>query len=285
MKRTKLQFVMGIAGEGLGQALNAVLDTGAGPKFVRKRDLLAGFEIYDLPNNIPRVVGASADGVKLSGATELSIQVGGLKTREWVIATKNIPVPLILGSAYMDEHGEHPSPKLCFKILFDGTTANLGAIAQSSQTVRCHENCVIPAQSVMFVPVVSEYRELGVVSKGSKGRGGGILANSLADFPGGHTGLYLQCSNFLDWDLHSVKRLILVKVKPAKTVAMKVTSERAVKLWKKTIDLMHLDGERTEAVQRTLWLFEEMWSGKLGAICKQGTGLRQVCSASTQNAA
>lgn len=108
----KVLAVMGALGEVLGQAVTAVLDTGAGPNFVRRMDLPSSRTTYGLPSNIPRVVGAIEDGVKMLGVVELSIQVGGFHRKEWVVVTEHLHVPLILGASYIDVNVQTLSPQL-----------------------------------------------------------------------------------------------------------------------------------------------------------------------------
>lgn len=223
--------------------------------------------MYALPADIPRVVGASGDGVKMEGVTDVAIQVGGLEAQEWGIVTAHLPVPLILGAAYIDENVHMLSPKLRNIVLTNGTNAQLGQMTQSAQVVRCDENCIVPAQSVMYIPVVTAYHGLRLVTKGSNGKGVGILAN-VVDCPNSDVRMYLQYSNFSDVDLKAVKRQVLGEMKPAKTVAMTRVLEQAAKPCEETLDLSHLDAERKDEVLRTLQPFERLWSGKVGAISK-----------------
>lgn len=65
----------------MGHTVKIVLDTEAGPFFIKLRDLPVECQIHELPSDIPRIDGASCEVLQLLAVSEVVIQVSSLKNK------------------------------------------------------------------------------------------------------------------------------------------------------------------------------------------------------------
>jgi hypothetical protein len=85
--------------------VRAVLDTGAGPNFVRDDALPPGWERILIPRQtLPRVINSSGRRMPVKGVAQLLVRVGDLVRRVRFLVTLDLAVPFIHGSGFINAH-------------------------------------------------------------------------------------------------------------------------------------------------------------------------------------
>ena len=100
----------------------SVLDTGAGPNFIRKKALPAGDLSLLSYGPLPDIADANSNPIQVKGIMRLLVR---LKTRAyWVefIVCDSLAAPVMLGCDFSDEHVEAILPRQRLVELADGTT-------------------------------------------------------------------------------------------------------------------------------------------------------------------
>lgn len=262
-----IDVVLAGAGDPLGSPLNAVVDTGAGPCFIRRSDVPSGCTVYELPSNAPGVVGANGEGISLGGVVEVLIQIGTLAVKQSMIVSETLPVSVVLGTSFIDCHVDTIAPKGKFITLSDSSQVPIVSQVSRKGHVRCARYQVIPPRTVAWVPVCSDFVGLGVVTPMNRGKRNAWLANGLLNMPKTSTEepAYIQFTNFGDSPAYLDKRCVIGVLQRPSTVALTQEKEPAA-AWEDLIDTNHLDEEQTEKLFDVLRPYSSLWDGKLGTV-------------------
>lgn len=161
----RTNLVLGMKGVELGLVKVAVVDTGAGPCFARQSELSRA-KMQPFPKDIPRVVGASGDGLRLRGVIKLTIQLGSLRVTQWFVVVAELPVAAVLGTSFIDAHVEAIYPRQPVCSADERIRDNLELRVFEALPLRCASAKLIPAQTVVYLPVMTVFKGLGVMSQG-----------------------------------------------------------------------------------------------------------------------
>lgn len=142
-----IDVLVGKDEKGLGSVTKACLDCGAGPNFIRTDQLPSGTDFYPLPADGPRVVGASGEELRLLGWASLWVHVGGVKSFDFFLVTKTLPVPLILGIAYQNMLVQALWIYSKTVLMTDGFYVPINMVVQRAFPVRCTKQQIIPPRT------------------------------------------------------------------------------------------------------------------------------------------
>lgn len=161
----RTNLVLGMKGVELGLVKVAVVDTGAGPCFARQSELSRA-KMQPFPKDIPRVVGASGDGLRLRGVIKLTIQLGSLRVTQWFVVVAELPVAAVLRTSVIDGMSRRYIRDSRCAVLTNGSEITLNSASSRALPLRCASAKLIPAQTVVSLPVMTVFRGLGVTSQG-----------------------------------------------------------------------------------------------------------------------
>lgn len=106
---------------GLSQRMLSILDTGAGPNFVR-RSFLSTNAVIRAPNPDDNIRDANGNRLDVMGHCEMEVQLGTFVTRATFMVCHNLAAPVILGCDYCDRFVEAIRPRQREVELTNGTT-------------------------------------------------------------------------------------------------------------------------------------------------------------------
>ena len=99
-----------------------VLDTGAGPNFIRKSDLAPGFEQYVRYGPLPSISDANRNPLRMLGTIELLVRLQNRTLKCDFIICERLAAAVILGADFCDRFVEAIHPRKKNVELDDGTT-------------------------------------------------------------------------------------------------------------------------------------------------------------------
>ena len=100
----------------------AVLDTGAGPNFVRATELEPGYRSKLRYGPLPRITDANRNPIRAVGVISLILQVGNYVIKDDFIVCERLAAPLIVGCDLCDKYVEAIYPRRRTVELADGST-------------------------------------------------------------------------------------------------------------------------------------------------------------------
>eukprot|EP00173_Palmaria_palmata_P000458 Plantae.Rhodophyta-Palmaria_palmata.ctg1209.p1 GENE.Plantae.Rhodophyta-Palmaria_palmata.ctg1209~~Plantae.Rhodophyta-Palmaria_palmata.ctg1209.p1 ORF type:complete len:666 (+),score=133.55 Plantae.Rhodophyta-Palmaria_palmata.ctg1209:1587-3584(+) len=260
--------VVAASKDGVGKPLRAVVDTGAGPCFIRRKDVPDGCVISNLPKNSPGVVGANGEGLALEGVAEVAIQIGTLTVKQVMIVSDTLPVAAVLGTSFIDNHVDSIAPKGKVITLSDLSQVPIVSQVYRKEVLRCARNQFIPPRTVAWLPVCSDYVGLGVTTPRNSGGRRAWLANGLLNMPetSSEHPAYVQFTNFGDTPARIDKRAVVGFVQRPRTVALTKEDEKQEAEWETEMDTAHLDEDQKKKLFDVLRPYSSLWDGKLGTI-------------------
>jgi hypothetical protein len=101
----KMRGIIGIVQDSLighGKTVDIVMDSGAGPSFIRAGSLPQGTIAHPLPSNLPGLVSANGSPLKLRGFVKIGVQVGDLVEEESLMVSDSLPVQVFLGTGWIE---------------------------------------------------------------------------------------------------------------------------------------------------------------------------------------
>ena len=99
-----------------------ILDSGAGPNFIRKSELPPGFEDRIKFGPLPSVNDANSNPVKMVGLIDLVVRLGNRLVKVEFIVCERLAAAVILGCDFMDRFVEAIYPRRKTIEMDDGTT-------------------------------------------------------------------------------------------------------------------------------------------------------------------
>ena len=160
----------------LMQRMLAILDTGAGPNFIRRSELPKGSEAFMASGPLPNICDANNNPLRTIGMTKLPVRLGRLLVRVEFIVCDTLAAPVILGADYCDKFVEAIRPRQKLVELEDGSSVpitrrpmkRVGSVkslpfhpedskseGRLSPKVKAATTTVIPPESQRFVLVTS----------------------------------------------------------------------------------------------------------------------------------
>ena len=100
----------------------AILDTGAGPNFIRVSELTPGYRSKIRYGPLPHITDANRRSIRTIGIISLVIQVGRYVVKDEFIVCERLAAPVILGCDLCDKYVEAIYPRKRVIELADGTT-------------------------------------------------------------------------------------------------------------------------------------------------------------------
>jgi hypothetical protein len=148
---------------GHGKTVDIVIDSDAGPIFVRAGSLPEGTVVYPLPSNIPGLVSANGSPLNLRGFVKIGVQVGDLVEEESLMVSDALPVEVLLGTGWIEKYVRMIPPNQGVAELSTGSAVSLlRRVLGKKAYVRCARDMVVPPLTEVSLAVKSEWRGLGV---------------------------------------------------------------------------------------------------------------------------
>lgn len=162
----------------------AVLDTGAGPNFIRKSELLPGYETHVRYGPLPHISDANSNPIKMTGYIDQVARLGTRLVKVTFIVCESLAAPVILGCDFCDRFVEAIHPRKREVELDDGTKVPIVrrpmkrppsaaplpadqeygyAHGRSSPKVKVTCKTTLPPQSQTWVAVTSQRHGVNVL--------------------------------------------------------------------------------------------------------------------------
>ena len=255
----------------------AVLDSGSGLSFVNAKFLrkLTDVQVYKLPAEFPVLVGANQKKLELSGVARMTVDLAGQRDDHLFLVAEALPVDVLLGAQYLAEAVEAILPQERRVRLCNGATVHLEGKENGAQPVKVAKRTLVPAHTVMTVPVTCLRSGLSFVQPGG-GRKAKLkkthAAAGLVDLPAGPGDIsFIEVTNFGDRDVYLAARQTVAYAQPPPSlVAVVEGGDRSRTRDEQSIgdvDLSHLTPTQRKHMQGMLTEYEELWkSGTLGTV-------------------
>ena len=164
--------------------LLSVVDTGAGPNFIRREELPPGIEKDIRYGPLPDICDANDRPLRMIGTIRLVVRLGRLVSLADFIICQQLAAPMILGADYCDRFVEAIRPRKKLIELDDGSTVPIvrrplkrhpkltplpegldydRTSGRVSPKVRAAETIIIPAKSQAWITVTTARHGLGVI--------------------------------------------------------------------------------------------------------------------------
>ena len=155
---------------------HSVVDTGAGPNFIRKDELPLGVDVIR-HGPLPNVADANNNPIRMTGLADLVVRLGTRIAKVEFIVCERLAAPVFIGSDFCDRFVEAIYPRKKTIELDDGSTVPIvrrplerspklpplpasqeyeKAEGRTSPKVRVSQNIVLPPETQTWVSVKSE---------------------------------------------------------------------------------------------------------------------------------
>mgnify|MGYP003497457797 FL=1 len=181
------------------QPVDAAFDTCASSYIIRHDVLPSGVTVHPCEKK-PRLVDANGSAIMFEGVASVRLQVGGLSMCTEFLVAKQLSVPLILGTSFIDENVEAIFPRERRIALRDMSEVSIGQKIADILPVKIAKDYYVPASSEFVVAVTSKRTGISEIRQSPMRSRKIVAANGITELPA--SGAFLiHLANFSDKEI------------------------------------------------------------------------------------
>jgi hypothetical protein len=157
------------SGDQMTSTACCVLDTGSGLNLIRKSCVPAGVQQQTIPKGLLTIVAANKSRAPVDGMVRMVVKIGDVAQVETMLVTEHLPVDLILGTSWIDQHVEAIWPQRRVVTLVTGTCVAIECRDATKKPIRLAEPVVVPPMAEASIRVRCDWRGLALVESRQSG--------------------------------------------------------------------------------------------------------------------
>jgi hypothetical protein len=178
----RVRILIGDTNSDLMKTVDAAFDTCASAYIIRRDTLPAGIEIHPC-DKMPNLVDANGDHLKFEGVATVTIGIGALNISADFLVSHTLSVPLILGTAFIDEHVSAIFPDQRRIVLKDLSEVAILHSSVETSSVKLDCDYLVPSFSEFVVCVTTKRSGLAEIRPASMRSRKIHAANGILEIP------------------------------------------------------------------------------------------------------